>query len=253
MPTLLRPRWIVTHLIVIALAVTFVSLGLWQLRRLDERRADNTTIAANMSGEAQPLATVLERYGQDPQGLKYRPVTATGIYRPADEVLLTPRSNGRLPGHHVVTPLMLDDGRAVLVDRGWVPFDDDTPPVADAAPPTGTVTVEGILLPTQTAVRSGTAAAGAEPGGRLTFLSTVDVDLIQPQVDVALHPVSILLQEQDPAPGAIPIPGPRPEISEGSHQSYAGQWFAFTAILLGGYPLLLRRSLRARADQPQAQ
>ena len=250
----LRPRWMITHLVVLAIAVTFVSLGLWQLRRLDERRADNERIAKNMSGDVQPLADTLQRYGNDPAALSYRRVAVTGTYRPADEVLLTPRSNGRAAGHHVVTPLELDDGQAVLVDRGWVPFEDDEPPVEDAAPPEGQVSVEGILLPTAEAVRYG----AANGGDRITFLSTVDVDLLQPQVDVTLLPVSVLLQDQRPGPGDLPIPGPAPEQSEGPHQSYAWQWFSFTAILVIGYPLLLRRSLatarsrrRERSDQPE--
>lgn len=250
----LRPRWVITHLVVLAIAATFISLGLWQLRRLDERRADNERIAQNSSGEAQPLAATLEQYGNDPDALSYRRVVVTGTYRPVDEVLLTPRSNGRTPGHHVVTPLEVDDGQAVLVDRGWVPFEDDEPPVEDAAPPEGRVTVEGILLPTADAVRYG----AANGGDRITFLSTVDVDRLQPQVDVVLLPVSVLLQQQRPASGDLPISGAPPEQSEGPHQSYAWQWFSFTAILVIGYPLLLRRSLAAAgsrrpdpADQPE--
>lgn len=250
----LRLKWVVTHLVVLAIAVTFVSLGLWQLRRLDERRADNERIAQNMGGDARPLAEALEQYGNDPDALSYRRVVVTGTYRPADEVLLTPRSNGRRAGHHVVTPLELDDGQAVLVDRGWVPFEDDEPPVEDAAPPQGRVTVEGILLPTVEAVRYG----AVNGGDRITFLSTVDVDRLQPQVDVVLLPVSVLLQQQRPASGELPIPGAAPEQSEGPHQSYAWQWFSFAAILVVGYPLLLRRSLAAAesrrrdpADHPE--
>jgi len=83
----------------------------------------------------------------------------------------------------------------------------------------------------------------------LTFMSSADVDRVQPQVDLTLYPFSILLQNQSPAPGALPVPGPPPEVSEGSHQSYAWQWFSFTAILLIGYPLLLRRSLRSAQER----
>ena len=237
----LRPRWLLAHFVVLAIAVTFVNLGQWQLRKLDERREDNQRIAANMTGEPQPLDATLERYGNDPDSLRYRRVVVEGTYRPAEEVLLTPRSNGRRPGHHVVTPLELDGGQAVLVDRGWVPFEDDEPPIEDAAPPEQRVTVEGILIPTAEAARAG----AADGGDRITFLSTVDVDRLQPQVGVTLLPVSILLREQQPPPHDLPLPGVPPEQSEGPHQSYAWQWFSFTAIGLIGYPLLLRRSLAA--------
>jgi surfeit locus 1 family protein len=241
MATFLRPRWIAVHLMVVALAVAFVSLGFWQLRRLDERRADNALITANMATEPAPLAETLERFGQDPDALRYRRVHVEGEYRPAHEVLLTPRSSEDRPGHDVVTPLLLADGNAVLVDRGWVPFEYDDPPVTQAAPPDGSVRVTGILLPTQTAARAGAADGTTD---RLTYLSSVDVDRLQPQIPLPLLPFSVQLVQQEPPAEQLPVPAPLPEVSEGSHLSYAWQWFFFTAILLTGYPLLLRRSLR---------
>lgn len=247
---LLRPRWLVAHAVVIAIAVLFVSLGLWQLRRLDERRAEIAVIGANIAEPAMPLEQLLATEGHSPDGLKYRPVTVTGRYRPADEVLLTPRSdaNGRA-GHHVVTPLEFDDGTAVLIDRGWVPFDDNTPPIATAAPPEGEVDIEGFVIPTQEAARAGNPTGDAS---RITYLSAVDTDRLQPQIDVVLLPVSILLQRQEPPARAVPVPGELPDIDEGSHLAYAWQWFSFTAIGIIGYPLLVRRSLRSAAQRQAA-
>jgi surfeit locus 1 family protein len=239
-----RLRWIVVHLLVAALAVAFVNLGFWQLRRLDERRADNALIESNMATDPEPLATTLDRFGQDPKALRYRRVVVEGEYRPAYEVVLTPRSRGGQPGHDVVTPLEMDDGQAVLVDRGWVPFGYDDPPITAAPPTKGPVSVTGILLPTQTAARAGSPDGSTH----LTYLSSVDVDRLQGQIPLPLVPFSVQLIEQDPAPAALPAPAPLPEVSEGSHLSYAWQWFSFTAILLLGYPLLLRRSLRSAAD-----
>ncbi|HEV2071692.1 MAG TPA: SURF1 family protein, partial [Acidimicrobiales bacterium] len=212
---LLRPRWLLTHALIAVLAITFVNLGFWQLRRLDERRVDNARIAENLSAPQQPLGETLAQYGHDPDALIYRRVEVTGRYRPADEFLLTPRSSGRQAGHHVVTPLELEQGGAVLVERGWVPFAMDDPPIADAAPPPGHVTVSGILFPTQDAQRYGAASGSA--ADRLTYLSTVDVDRIQPQIDTPLLPVSILLQQQDPPAANLPIPPAPPQQSEGNH------------------------------------
>ena len=241
----LRPRWLIVHVVVLSLAAAFISLGFWQLRRLDARRSDNVRITTNMASQPQPLDATLAKHGNDPDALIYRRVIVEGTYRAADEVLLTPRSNGRTAGHHVLTPLVTGDGQGVLVDRGWVPFADDDPPIEAAPPPDGEVTVTGVLLPTVEAARYG----APDGGPRLTYLSSADVDLVQPQVDIALLPFSILLQSQQPAADDLPVPGAPPAVSEGSHQSYAWQWFSFTAILLIGYPLLLRRSLAAKEDR----
>lgn len=245
MRMLLRPRWLVTHVVVAALVVLFVSLGFWQLRRLEQRRDEIEIIQRNMSAAVEPLDAVLERHGSDPRALANRRVTVSGTYRPGDEVLLTPRSNGRTAGHHVLTPLVIDPQQAILVDRGWVPFADDEPPITNAPPTPGSVTVTGILFPTSEATRYGTSTGG----DRLTYLSSADVDRIQPQVDIPLLPFSILLQEQRPAAPETPVPGTPPEVSEGSHQSYAWQWFSFATILAGGYPLLLRRSLASARER----
>lgn len=243
-----RPRWVITHLAVLAVVVAFVNLGFWQLRRLEERRSEIETITRNMAAEVEPLERVLDRSAGDPASLANRRVTVTGRYRPDEEVLLTPRSNGREAGHHVLTPLVISPDEAVLVNRGWVPFSEDEPPIDVAAPVSGEVTVTGLLFPTQAAARFGTSTGGK----RLTYLSTADVDRIQPQVDVALLRFSVLLQEQEPAPVDLPVPGTPPEVSEGSHQSYAWQWFSFATILAVGYPLLLRRSLAAARQRERA-
>ena len=48
-------------------------------------------------------------------------MTVTGRYDPQHEILARARTvNGRV-GFEIVTPLVLADGTAVLVDRGWVP------------------------------------------------------------------------------------------------------------------------------------
>lgn len=243
----LRPRWLVVHVLVLALATLLVSLGFWQLRRLDDRRVDNSRITTNMALPVAELDAVLADVGNDPGALSYRRVRVEGRYLPEDEVLLTPRSNGRTAGHHVLTPLALDENQAVLVNRGWVPFADDEPPITDAAPPADQVTVNGFLVPTTEAARFGTSTGGS----RLTYLSSPDVDRIQLQVDTTLFPFAIQLLEQQPPADRLPVPPEPPEVSEGSHQSYAWQWFSFAAILLLGYPLLLRRSLQSRAAKQQ--
>ncbi len=245
---LLSPRWLLGHVAVVAIAVLFVNLGVWQLRRLDERREANALITERLAAPERPLDEVLAVDGGDPRALAYRRVWVTGRYRPAEEVLISPRSHNEEPGHHVVTPLVTDGGRAVLVDRGWVPFPLDDPPVSRAAPPAGAVTVKGVLLPTETAHRYGSRQAG---GPRLTFLSAVDVGRLQPQVSEPLHPFSLLLGTQRPPnPGELPRTPPLPDLTEGPHLSYAIQWFAFTLIGLVGYPLLIRKSLRAGLEAP---
>jgi len=233
---LLSPRWIVAHVVVVAIAALFVSLGFWQLRRLDERRAFNALVEQRLAAPQEPLARVL---GQPPDDLAYRRVSVTGSYLPSEEVLLSPRSRNGMPGHDVLTPLVTDTGTAVLVDRGWVPFELSTPPVAGAAPPAGQVTVTGFLLPGRPTTRFGPVNAD-----RLEFVGEADVARLAHQVSEPLAPAYLVLAEQTPAQPDLPRPSLPPVLDEGSHLAYAGQWFLFALVGLVGYPALVRRRAR---------
>ncbi|MGH8901699.1 MAG: SURF1 family cytochrome oxidase biogenesis protein [Egibacteraceae bacterium] len=237
------PRWLVAHLALIVVVVTCVSLGFWQLRRLDERRAFNALVTERLAAAPEPLAAVL---GEPADRLAYRRVTVTGQYLPSEEVLLSPRSRDGMPGHDVLTPLVTGSG-GILVDRGWVPFALSRAPVAEAAPPPGGITVTGFLLPGRHAPRAGPVGAA-----RLGFVSDADVGRLQPQMSVPLAPVYVVLTGQSPAPAALPRPGAPPELGEGPHLSYAVQWFLFACVAVVGYPFLIRRRAQDLGALPGA-
>ena len=128
-----RPRWIGLTLFAVVVVAVCVRLGLWQLDRLEGRREVNDRYAAGLAMPPRPLEDLLLEDG----ALAYRRATATGRYDTEREVILYGRPLAGRPGNHVLTPLLLADGRAIVVDRGWVPFEMDEPPVAAAVPPMG--------------------------------------------------------------------------------------------------------------------
>ena len=138
---LLRPRWIGLTVFAIATVTICVRLGLWQLDRLEGRRAFNDRYAAGLEAAPLPLESLLAEGG----ALAYRRAVATGRFDTDREVILYGRSLDGRSGNHVLTPLVLADGRAIIVDRGWVPFEMDDPPVA-ATPPTGDGRGDGSAL-----------------------------------------------------------------------------------------------------------
>jgi surfeit locus 1 family protein len=235
------PRWLVAHLLLVVVAATCVSLGFWQLRRLDERQALNASVTRGLAEEEVPLGSVMD---EPASSLRYRRVTATGRYLPQEEVLLGPTSRDGAPGYDVLTPFVTADG-AILVNRGWVPYALSEPPVVEAAPPEGQVTVSGYLLP-------GRPARRASPVGapRVEVLSDPDIARLQRQVSVPLADVYLVALAQSPAPGDLPRPGVLPQLSEGPHLSYAVQWFIFATIAVVGYPFLVRRRARELAGLP---
>lgn len=251
-----RPRWLFGTITVVVAAAVMVNLGLWQIRRLQQSIAHNRAIEARIHAPAQPLAQALAMYDigaplTAPDAAAYRHVTASGRYDAADEVLLRSRSEGGHPGFHVLTPLLLSSGKALLVDRGWVPFTDNDPPVPAAAPPSGEVTLTGLLRRPE-----------PEPSGIFKDISPQDPatgplkktfyanpQRLQGQFDVPLIGAYLQLATQTPPQtGELPVMPHPPELTNGSHLSYTIQWFSFALITVAGYGAVLWRRSRGAGD-----
>lgn len=234
------PRWLAVHLMVIIVAGVFIRLGIWQLDRLMERRSQNEAIAVRTEIAPVRLSEIL---GNVPASEReYRRVAVIGTFDVDGEVLIRSRTHNGEAGFHVVTPLVVDDGWAILINRGWVPLDLDTPPVSSALPPVGPIEVTGTVRETQTAP----ALGPTDPSeGRLERLYWIDIPRLQQQSAYPLAPISVELVSQIPTQAdSLPVPVPTRTLTEGSHLAYAVQWFAFAVIGLGGYAALLRRNRR---------
>jgi surfeit locus 1 family protein len=225
--------------VAVVVSVGCVALGIWQLARLQQKRDFNRAVERGLASPPAPIERLLAR-ADDPSQMRYRPAEATGTFDTDHELILYGRSQNGEPGNHVLTPLRLADQSVVLVDRGWVPFDLDTPPVRQAAPPPGSVTVSGVVFPSE----GGPPGAPAS-GPAVTTLTRVDLGTVQAQVPYRIAPVYLLLQGQSPPQANLPLPAPLPELTEGPHLSYAIQWFSFAAIALIGFVVLVRRDRRA--------
>jgi len=228
---------------VLAASAGMVGLGFWQLARLRERQASNIEIRARL---AQPPQTLTAATGELPE---YQPVQAQGTYDFAQEIVLKNRAHDGQPGVHVLTPLRLAAGGAVLVDRGWIPYlEADAVARTPYQQPTGLVAVIGIARRSQS--RSAPflpADPTASPTGpRLDAWFWPDIAQIQIQTPYRLLPFYI---ELAPVPGApaLPAGGYEVDLSDGPHLSYAIQWFSFSLILLVGSTVLWRRGRRRAA------
>lgn len=232
---LLRPRWIILTLVVVALVVTMINLGLWQLRRLDERKAFNSGVRGNLSAEAAPLGDVLTPQA-NPRDVEWRQVTVSGSYEADAQVLIRDRSLNSTPGFNVVTPLRLADGTFLAVTRGWIPGDRTAAP----APPGGTVELLGRLRVTQQ--RRNSLEKADPDSGVLDKLNRVDVARLDQQVEGDAVPMYLEVVASEPADPEVALI-PAPDLNDGPHLSYAVQWFLFTIAAIAGWFIAIRRHI----------
>ncbi len=233
--TLLRPRWVAGHLLVLALTVSFILLGFWQLGRDHHKQALVRQAKAAYSAPAPDVA------GSQPLPVGSR-AQASGTYDTAHEVLWTNQVHNGTNGDDLLTPLRLADGTAVLVDRGWVAIVGGNAPVATVAA-TGPVTVNG-LVNTSSALSS--LDTSETIAGKLA-LPRIDLARIGATLPYKLQPVWLVAQAQSPAPGKhtplLPQPPPPDQVN---HLEYTIEWFSFALIGIIGWPVALLSISRRR-------
>jgi surfeit locus 1 family protein len=176
-------------------------------------------------------------------------VTVTGTYDFENQVALRNQYYTNLYGYHLITPLRLSGGRAVLVDRGWIPADGNSTPVDwRKYDEPGPVSVSGQIRLTQSNLAfGGVADVMPANGSRLEIWNSLDIVKISKQNPYLLLPIYIQ-PNVDPADTAPPISyQPEVDLTEGPHMGYALQWFSFALIMLVGYPFYLRKQEIQRA------
>jgi surfeit locus 1 family protein len=221
------------HALVLAAALmgTAVTarLGVWQL----DRAAQKTALQASLDerGALPPLATGDLATEAGAAALQHhRRVQLSGRWRPEATVYLENRQMNGRPGFFVVTPLELDDGSAVLVQRGWQPRDLlDRTKVVPPPTPSGQVDVAGRIAPPPARLYE----FDGDSSGPVR--QNLDLTSFSREWRLELRPLSVLqLAESAPSDGLlrdwlVPATGVH------KHYGYAFQWFALAALILGLY------------------
>jgi surfeit locus 1 family protein len=231
-------RWWFATLLVIAAVLVMTRLGIWQLDRLEQRRAFNAQVEL---ARAQPVLNLNQEPPANIMQMEWRPVQFTGEYDFANQVAIRNQIYAGQYGYHLLTPL-LSQGTAVLVDRGWIAAGGNaTRADLRQYDVQGEVDVTGqIRLGQGKPAFGGIADTLPADGSKLEVWNNADLEQIAKQLPYRILPVYIQ-QNPDPRDGEPPIPfQPQLELTEGSHFGYALQWFTFATILFIGYPFFIR-------------
>ena len=224
-------------MLVAALLVATTNLGFWQLRRLDARQDYNARVVARADEPVVALATAFGALteGRPPEDLRHVRVTVSGTWDVASEVYLANRSRAGGPGVPVGTRRRSEGARPSVGgagDRGVGPRGHYLKGDRSAwAPARGEVEVVGSLE----VGRIGERGHGSE-------VDRIDLEALSDRWGIPV--ASMWIRAAANGSAGWPASTPAEDLGDGPHLSYAVQWFVFTLIGLGGYPLVLYRLAR---------
>ena len=209
-------RWLGTVAIILALAA-LLGLGTWQLARLDWKRDLIATMERRMAAPAVAVETLADNPDSD-----YRRVTAHGRFDPSPVFFLFALSDSGQGGYHLLQPLRLADGRRLLVDRGWLPYDRQQ----DVFMPAGEVSLAGILRRPQHSWNQ-----PANNPARNEWYG-VDLPVMAGIAGISAFLPTVLEVDAAPNPGGYPHGGQTRVSLPNNHLGYALTWYGLAVALL---------------------
>jgi cytochrome oxidase assembly protein ShyY1 len=244
---LLTRQWVILTVVAVVLIPVMVRLGFWQLHRHQHKVALNEVIAESLAADPVPVESLTAPGATVKRADLYRRVTARGRFDTAHEEVVRRRTNADdRVGYHVLTPFVLDSGKVLLVNRGWVPAGVSQTAFPDVpAPASGEITITGRLMPDETTEKSGIKDLKGLPDRQVMLINSAqEAERLGRQV------LGGYIQLTSPAPeGGSPQLLPEPEHDDiGPHLAYAIQWWLFAAGVPVGWVILVRREARERAE-----
>ena len=241
----MKPGWVFTAAAVLIFAYfAFTVLAPWQLHKNEAKTERNHNIEAAFETDPVPLSEIFTTRGEVADGKEWRRVSMTGHYLPESEVLLRLRPVNSSPAFQALTPFRLNSGEIMLVNRGFVPANQDTVPDIPAAP-SEEVTIVGYA-------RLDEPPPSHEP---LTDQGRLQVSGINSQQIADLTHLELgkdYVQLSDGQPGtlsAIPLP----QLDSGPHLSYGIQWIAFGIMAPLGLGYFVWAEMRERRREQEEQ
>jgi len=216
-----------------------LALGSWQIERLFWKER---LISQRESAVAAAPVPVPQSF-EEARGMEFRHVTDEGIFLHDKEIFLGATSEAGGQGYQVLTPLIEPSGRAVFVNRGYIPAELKDPAQRAAAQVSGTVRVQGLLrLPPEG------RPVWFLPDNRPDLNYWFWVDLPAMSAADHLDRVAPFYIDADatPNPGGWPKGGVTRLALSNNHLQYAITWFSLAVALIVIYVLYHRRNSGGR-------
>ena len=228
-----HPRLVPT-LVAVPIVLLCLGLGAWQMQRLQWKLG---LIAARETAlQAAPAA--LPQTLDEARGMEFRPIAAEGVFLNDKEIYLHAISDSGREGYQILTPLLVAEGHAIFVDRGFVPTELRDPARRAAGRLSGTVRTVGLLrLPP--AGRPNLFLPDNRPD--LDHWFWVDLPAMAAADHLDMAAPFYLDADKTPNPGGWPQGGVTLRELPNNHLQYAITWFALAVAMVVIYVVYHRR------------
>jgi surfeit locus 1 family protein len=213
--------------------IMLIGLGTWQVQRLHWKQ----DLIDKLQSRSVAAAVAPPADGTPLEDFEYRHVRVVGTFRHDHEFFLVNRSLNGNPGLHVLTPLVpAAGGDAIIVDRGWVPFEHSNPKDRAGGQVTGPVTVDGIV---RLQKAPGYFIPANEPAKNAWFY--VDTAAMAATAGIPLRAGYYILAGKSDLPGGYPVAHQWRLDIRNDHLQYAITWYSLALALLVIYILYHHR------------
>ena len=224
-----------------------LSLGIWQLQRAEEKQQ---LIDKQLQGKTEQLSEIndvsLSGIGDD---WSYRMLRVSGHYSLNGYLLLDNRTRDGVVGYEVINLFQTDDGKLLLVNRGWVkapPYRDELPIVTSGLVETlVSVTIKGSIYFHSSRVF--TLSEERVPQGWPKRIQKLDINALSNELGEEIYPFTVRLSD-DNQPGALQTGWKISQMSPDKHVGYAVQWFSLALVLVVMTALSIRKIEENQTD-----
>ena len=249
----MRIRRLVLPAVLVLVAVgALISLGNWQMRRLDWKEQLIADVTERPASAVQELPPASVWATLDVKGAEYRPFSLTGRFLHDKETLVfTSLSDAKGvhsgPGYWVVTPFALEGGGTVLVNRGFAPQGRHRPEDRREQPSAERVRVTGLLRPNE---ERNVFTPGDRPADNIFFARNITAIAQAKNIPAPVAPFTIDLLASETPPGGLPQAGETRMVFSNDHLGYAITWYGLAAALLAVFASFVWNRLRDGSQGP---
>ena len=236
-------RWGPWLALVIVFALATSALSWWQFSRRAERVERIEQVIQNYESTPIPYSELTWETTGGTSSMEWTPIAVSGEYLPEHALLVRNRPLSGQPGFLQLVPLRLDDGRLLIVERGWlIAGSDISAPLSNPLP-------DAIRSDLVVRLRVGEESLGRDSTDTLASIDLTEVAERLSSLGEVITEHYGRLAAESPSYAEAPVSMPKPSLDEGNHLSYAIQWIIFGIMAFIAFIWAYRNDRRIRLQE----